>query len=1351
MSLKRKSYYRMVCVIICFMVAFCSVRFDLVVHAVAATNIVEATECETTLLVDSSWENGYQGRIVIANNGNDIVSDWKLSFQCEDVIYSVWNGTLITSNEGFYEIECLDWNNTINPGEIIEIGLCANGIAQEITNAVVYKATASDVVEEDNENGISLSEFSSEAYLYEADGYTVEYFIKDAWEGCCNVEVTITNTSDSIIDNWNLSFDTEDTISQVYEAEMVELENGYYFSNMGYNQDILVGESITFGFQVQYDSKLDIPSEYSINVTENTIEEESFIFENIITNQWEGGYTGELYITNNRDVTIEDWYLLLEGKDEFVNVWNATLEVLENQQYGFINPSDRQNILPGETVCIGYQANGNQSDSIVAVSLTEKKDFDVEIEDGAGEETVQDKWIVINDDEFIESYMDNTYVVEEKLLSLVGQANHIDEIGNVTYAVIDTMENVVLEGNIIFDETNKSQWKIEDFGLAVGYNDVVFTIELIDESYVQETIGFINMSADNMQHIYVDLNDNDRDGINNYYESFYGTDMNLSDTDGDLLGDYEEIIFIGTDPARYDTDGNGISDGEEDNDEDGLNTIEESKLGTSANVADSDGDGLDDGYEVSVSLTKPLLYDTDEDTYSDAEELNLGLNPLLADSDSNGVPDYEENILQSETIEITTENSAVTDVTVNISAEGSIDGKVYIENTYETDTLSANVVGLVGCPVSIETFVEFDTAEIVFKYDEGMLGETDENDLCVMWYDEENREYILLEDSVCDTENNTVSYVTTHFSTYLLVDKQIWLDTMRQNIDYSSYTYTDDEVVNYDIIIALDYTMSEEEVKEQEAIANKIIDGMVEGDRVLVFYVTTTGVSVRYTSSYALDWNTTQEEARAALDPNTLWAVLANQYFRPSETYDACTELAFQAIPLGMAQVDGNEKMAFVFYPGKWYNEGNGTSKFNLVTGIDDAVDEGIKVHTISLGDSTNPYIDNQISRTGGESFIATTTDELKELINGYLKDEAYGQNTHEVETFDYLDSDGDGLYDTYEINGMRIQNGTVAYTDPYNSDSDGDGINDYNELGGVPNSWIYYTDSREFTCVINKQVSDPNDINSVGRALDGRYVFVEDLYQLPYADLTYRAIFTENTKKLDSNGYFIYGLCNIFESNLQELTTTEAQEIVTEVLTQCDMTKDVFPNASRNLRQYISASANKYNFNALDAIEGCDGAYNAFAQDMYDILYAAVSYLEPNEEITIAISPFSSGTGVNASFTDSLDWFFAMLAAETRVTATISYDGSNYNIHFVYYIFDYYDWDENRDVNLSLVNDKQMYQLCRCGSGKFYENWGVYESEYQFAVPENGIIDGVYINNVVLELQKIALEEASGEVSEEG
>ena len=57
-----------------------------------------------------------------------------------------------------------------------------------------------------------------------------------------------------------------------------------------------------------------------------------------------------------------------------------------------------------------------------------------------------------------------------------------------------------------------------------------------------------------------------------------------------------------------------------------------------------------------------------------------------------------------------------------------------------------------------------------------MLGETSEDNLSLMWYDEENDWYEILDrESVVDTFNNTVSYTTTHFSTYLLVDRFKWL------------------------------------------------------------------------------------------------------------------------------------------------------------------------------------------------------------------------------------------------------------------------------------------------------------------------------------------------------------------------------------------------------------------------------------------------------------------------------------------------------------------------------------------------------------------------------------------------
>lgn len=60
-----------------------------------------------------------------------------------------------------------------------------------------------------------------------------------------------------------------------------------------------------------------------------------------------------------------------------------------------------------------------------------------------------------------------------------------------------------------------------------------------------------------------------------------------------------------------------------------------------------------------------------------------------------------------------------------------------------------------------------------------------------MWYDEENGVYQILDnETVLDKEKQTVSYKTTHFSKYMVVDKNIWYNTWRTNIDYRVGTTT---------------------------------------------------------------------------------------------------------------------------------------------------------------------------------------------------------------------------------------------------------------------------------------------------------------------------------------------------------------------------------------------------------------------------------------------------------------------------------------------------------------------------------------------------------------------------------
>ena len=212
------------------------------------------------------------------------------------------------------------------------------------------------------------------------------------------------------------------------------------------------------------------------------------------------------------------------------------------------------------------------------------------------------------------------------------------------------------------------------------------------------------------------------------------------------------------------------------NQADGLTVLQELEYGTSNLLEDTDGDGLTDYDEIFIYGTDPLVADTDGDGLRDGDEIKLGLDPLKKDSDGDGIPDNEEKIEQILVEEIECEESGqITQVSVSMKGTGLIDNTTKIENTFGKDVLSSELVGLIGVPVDIESTSSFDTATIKFRYDEGLLGKTNEEDLRIMWYDEENNQYVIMdEETVLNTEEHLE--ITTNISTYLVVDEQMWYD-----------------------------------------------------------------------------------------------------------------------------------------------------------------------------------------------------------------------------------------------------------------------------------------------------------------------------------------------------------------------------------------------------------------------------------------------------------------------------------------------------------------------------------------------------------------------------------------------
>ena len=526
--------------------------------------------------------------------------------------------------------------------------------------------------------------------------------------------------------------------------------------------------------------------------------------------------------------------------------------------------------------------------------------------------------------------------------------------------------------------------------------------------------------------------DSDGDGLSDYHEILLGFDEKSIDSDNDGLTDAQEIYFTKSNPMKYDSLVSGTSDGEVDNDNDGLSNREEMILGTDPCNADSDEDGLTDGYEVSVSGSSPVNNDTDGDTLMDGDEIALGFSPLLPDTDDNGILDCDEKIYQNLNADISNrEKTEVSRVAISFEGTGYINSTTSIEDLYGKDMFVSETAGLVGVPVEITSTSEFDTAIISFYLTEKDIVLSN---LLILWYDEENDRYVEQE-TVVDERNRTVSAVVSHFSKYMIVDKTEWFEAWRMEIDYSG---SSDSM--YDTVIAIDCSgsMSRNDPNFEYIVKNSLYPGsayskitcyrklaaenFVEAQRTndrtgIVLFDSTAGVTCELTDSLP--------DLKSAIE----------------KIYSSGGTGFNQAVSVSLDLLDAagrdSEKMILLV--------SDGQSSINTSL-IEAARAAGVVINTVYIGSaSDNVLLRNIAAQTGGEYFKAVTAEQLVDIYNDIIINQK----------IDSCDSDQDGIPDIFEISGMKLSNGTVIYTDPFNPDTDNDGLPDGEEMNAVPAFWL--------------------------------------------------------------------------------------------------------------------------------------------------------------------------------------------------------------------------------------------------------------------------------------------------------
>ncbi len=518
-----------------------------------------------------------------------------------------------------------------------------------------------------------------------------------------------------------------------------------------------------------------------------------------------------------------------------------------------------------------------------------------------------------------------------------------------------------------------------------------------------------------------------------------------ADSDGDGISDADEYK-AGYNFFRKDSDFDGISDADEDLDGDGLSNGEEVKAGTLIYNSDTDDDGLTDYEEVKLYHTDPLIADSDGDGLDDYDENKLNLDPLNTDTDGDGINDSAESFAQEYKKSFIGENGrGIKSVSVSLDTVGNIEKDVSITNTYDFDLLSRDVVGLVGIPVEIKAKNSFEKATLKFEYDDTAIGNVDEDKLSVLWYDKENDWYQVLDrESVVDTENNTVTVETTHFSTYMLVNTDAWYDAWRENIDYSISNNGDKAITSFDIAFVVDTS------------------GSMTGSNIQ----TAKNALKSFVSSMVMD-----SDAAAVISFNSSATLIQNFIYDESVLNNAINLLSaggqtnvnsglLKALDCFDGRVNSNEKVIVLIC--------DGDVNYSQTT-IDRCKAEGIRIFAINVQyASTHVTLQKMADETGGLYFYCSTNDEFSTML-GQI------QNVT-VDRINPEDSDGDGLYDIYETAGIKLPNGKVVYTDPAKKDTDGDNLTDFQETG-----IIYNVDDRYIGNLTSKKIkyfrmkSDPS------------------------------------------------------------------------------------------------------------------------------------------------------------------------------------------------------------------------------------------------------------------------------------
>ncbi|MDD4096687.1 MAG: cellulose binding domain-containing protein, partial [Oscillospiraceae bacterium] len=212
--------------------------------------------------------------------------------------------------------------------------------------------------------------------FYSADeslSFSADAVITSSWDSHANIDLTFTNCGEETIHNWFIIFDLPYVIENIWNASVVShQEEVYSVTNVGWNQDIPVGGSVTIGFTAASNDGTDVtvmPTFFLLNTEKIEVDTESVSLSYQEYSAWGSGFTGALTLSHSLEHAMTDWSVSFKCNRPINTVNNGVLSESDDGAYQITNDGNHQNIEVGATRLIGIQ--GGAADAQVPFELSD--------------------------------------------------------------------------------------------------------------------------------------------------------------------------------------------------------------------------------------------------------------------------------------------------------------------------------------------------------------------------------------------------------------------------------------------------------------------------------------------------------------------------------------------------------------------------------------------------------------------------------------------------------------------------------------------------------------------------------------------------------------------------------------------------------------------------------------------------------------------------------------------------------------------------------------------------------------------------------------------------------------------